>query len=243
MYDVDSIDLWLYDEDDRSYTFTIETSTDKSNWTMAVDYSQMPSKSWQRNMTFIPRAAKYVRVIGLSNSKNKWFHPLYLGVRSSKQRLLDEAVLNLPLQKDLLDHTSVTHHEVKLIGDASVVAFEGVSCAFFPGKSCLQIQHNDCFDFDAAKGFTISAWVYQQENRSQRFVDKCRANTPHGWTFDNHPSDVIRLCGKKNTASNTKTSGPSYQCLIAMAPLDSTLMAKKTTLCHSLYRKIQSCPS
>lgn len=59
--------MLLYDLDGRHYTYRIETSTDGKDWEPAVDKSAGEWSGWQGD-AFTPRAARFLRLTGLSNS-------------------------------------------------------------------------------------------------------------------------------------------------------------------------------
>ncbi|CAK9301887.1 unnamed protein product [Gordionus sp. m RMFG-2023] len=70
---VSSFRLLLWDCDDRSYKYHIQTSIDQVNWEMVVDKSNEPCKSWQ-NLNFKPRPVIFIRIEGTHNTANEVFH-------------------------------------------------------------------------------------------------------------------------------------------------------------------------
>ncbi len=65
--------LLLWDCDDRSYSYCIETSLDQSNWTMCADKRNEACRSWQV-FVFPPRPVSFVRITGTHNTANEVFH-------------------------------------------------------------------------------------------------------------------------------------------------------------------------
>ena len=64
------IETLLWDLDDRTFTYRIETSSDGVEWDLAVDKSDGAWSSWQVD-TFSARSAKHIRFTGLSNSSGQ----------------------------------------------------------------------------------------------------------------------------------------------------------------------------
>lgn len=69
-YYIGSLRLLLWDCDDRTYCFYIETSTNQKDWEMAVDKRHEQLKSWQQ-FTFNPRAVVFIKIVGTYNTANE----------------------------------------------------------------------------------------------------------------------------------------------------------------------------
>ena len=69
-YVINSMRLLLWDCDDRTYCFYIETSTNQKNWDIAVDKRNEHLRSWQ-TFTFNPRPVTFVRIVGTYNTANE----------------------------------------------------------------------------------------------------------------------------------------------------------------------------
>ncbi|CAF3345197.1 unnamed protein product [Rotaria sp. Silwood1] len=67
------IRLLLWDCDNRSYSYYIETSYDNLTWTKAVDKQTIACKSWEI-LTFSPRIVVFIRICGTHNTANEVFH-------------------------------------------------------------------------------------------------------------------------------------------------------------------------
>ena len=65
--------LLLWDCDDRSYSYYIEVSNNKSDWELVFDRSKQPCKSWQ-HITFPRRPFVMIRIVGTHNTANEVFH-------------------------------------------------------------------------------------------------------------------------------------------------------------------------
>lgn len=65
--------LLLWDCDNRSYGYFIETSLDQSNWFMVADKRNDECRSWQV-VVFKPRPVSFIRITGTHNTANEVFH-------------------------------------------------------------------------------------------------------------------------------------------------------------------------
>lgn len=72
-YYLSSCNMLLWDCDERSYSFYIESSIDQKDWDLIVDKRESLLKSWQ-HLTFSPRPIVYIRIVGTYNSVNEIFH-------------------------------------------------------------------------------------------------------------------------------------------------------------------------
>lgn len=73
VYKLSYIQFLLWDQNDRFYRYTIETSVDGKKWEKLIDRSEGKWRSWQQ-IEFKPKNIKYVRINGLYNSINNGFH-------------------------------------------------------------------------------------------------------------------------------------------------------------------------
>ena len=91
-YVIDSMRLLLWDCDNRSYSYYIETSLDQTNWTVCVDKRNETCSSWQV-LVFPPRAMSFIRIVGTHNTANEVFHCVHFECPCEKetlQRYLDQ---------------------------------------------------------------------------------------------------------------------------------------------------------
>ena len=72
-YLISSMRILLWDCDERTYSFYIETSVNETDWEMVVDKKNERLQSWQ-SFTFEPRPITYIRIVGTYNSANEIFH-------------------------------------------------------------------------------------------------------------------------------------------------------------------------
>ncbi|XP_066254986.1 BTB/POZ domain-containing protein 9-like [Euwallacea similis] len=72
-YIISSLKLLLWDCDDRSYSYYIESSVNIWEWEMVVDNTRENCKSWQV-IRFPPRAVVFIRIVGTHNTANEVFH-------------------------------------------------------------------------------------------------------------------------------------------------------------------------
>lgn len=69
-YHIGSLRMLLWDCDDRTYSFYIQTSTNAQNWEMAVDKQKEHLRSWQQ-FTFEPRPVVFFKIVGTYNTANE----------------------------------------------------------------------------------------------------------------------------------------------------------------------------
>lgn len=86
-YYLSSCRILLWDCDERSYSFFIESSIDQKNWDVIVDKRNAQLKSWQ-HMTFTPRPIVYIRIVGTFNSVNEIFHIVHFETPSHDPKFL-----------------------------------------------------------------------------------------------------------------------------------------------------------
>lgn len=69
-YMIDSIRLLLWDCDARSYSYYIETSVDRREWTRVADRTDQLCQSWQI-IAFKPLAVVFIAIVGTHNTANE----------------------------------------------------------------------------------------------------------------------------------------------------------------------------
>lgn len=69
-YIISSLRLLLWDCDDRSYSYYIESSVNIWDWEMVVDRTRENCKSWQV-VRFPPRPVVFIRIVGTHNTANE----------------------------------------------------------------------------------------------------------------------------------------------------------------------------
>jgi BTB/POZ domain-containing protein 9 len=72
-YLIDSFRILLWDCDERTYSFYIETSVNETDWEMVVDKKNERLQSWQ-SFNFEARPITYIKIVGTFNSANEIFH-------------------------------------------------------------------------------------------------------------------------------------------------------------------------
>ncbi|CAH8680767.1 unnamed protein product [Schistosoma rodhaini] len=70
---VNTIRMQLWDQDLRSYSYTIDVSLDQSTWHRIVDYQNYMCRSWQ-TLYFPSRVIHFIRITGTRNTFNRTFH-------------------------------------------------------------------------------------------------------------------------------------------------------------------------
>ncbi|KAL3287749.1 hypothetical protein HHI36_002213 [Cryptolaemus montrouzieri] len=83
-YIVSSLRLLLWDCDERSYSYYIETSVDVWSWETLVDNTRENCRSWQ-DITFTPRPVLFIKIVGTNNSANEVFHCVHLECPSHQE--------------------------------------------------------------------------------------------------------------------------------------------------------------
>ena len=89
-YILGSMRLLLWDCDDRSYSYYIETSWDGQNWHMVCDKRQEACKSWQ-NVTFPKRPVVFIKIVGTHNTANEVFHCVHFEAPSEVVKRISSA--------------------------------------------------------------------------------------------------------------------------------------------------------
>lgn len=90
-YLISSFRILLWDCDDRTYSFYIETSVNETDWEIVVDKKHERLQSWQ-SFTFEQRAITYIRIVGTYNSANEIFHIVHFECPNQAE---DKSVANL----------------------------------------------------------------------------------------------------------------------------------------------------
>ena len=72
-YLIGNFRILLWDCDERTYSFYIETSINETDWDLVVDKRNERLQSWQ-SFNFEPRIISYIRIVGTFNSANEIFH-------------------------------------------------------------------------------------------------------------------------------------------------------------------------
>ncbi|XP_034107142.1 BTB/POZ domain-containing protein 9 [Drosophila albomicans] len=99
-YYVGSMRLLLWDCDDRTYSYYIETSTNRKNWQTVVDKRTEKARSWQ-NLHFAPRPIVFIRIVGTRNTANEIFHCVHLECPTQDKEFLKQiAEMNLKKEQN-----------------------------------------------------------------------------------------------------------------------------------------------
>lgn len=72
-YLISSFRILLWDYDERTYSFYIETSVNETDWELIVNKKNERLQSWQA-FSFDPRPITFIRITGTYNSANEIFH-------------------------------------------------------------------------------------------------------------------------------------------------------------------------
>lgn len=110
-YVLSSMRLLLWDCDNRSYSYCIETSIDQSTWTMVADKRNEACRSWQV-LTFPAKPVSFIRITGTHNTANEVFHCVHFEApceESALQRHLDEqsTVVKTPIKLELTNGSDI----------------------------------------------------------------------------------------------------------------------------------------
>lgn len=107
-YIISTMRLLLWDCDDRTYSFYIETSVNKKDWEMVVDKRQEQARSWQ-NFSFSPRPVVFIRIVGTGNTANEIFHCVHLECPSEDQNFLLQLEKEKQKEKEKLAETATSN--------------------------------------------------------------------------------------------------------------------------------------
>jgi BTB/POZ domain-containing protein 9 len=101
-YYIGSMRLLLWDCDERTYSFYIETSTNMKTWEMAVDRRNDQLRSFN-NFTFQPRPVVFVKIAGTNNTANEIFHLVHLELPWQEEKPDSDSSVEKPSgSKDLI---------------------------------------------------------------------------------------------------------------------------------------------
>lgn len=92
-YLINSMRILLWDCDNRSYSYFVETSLDQANWTIVADKRNEACRSWQV-LIFPARPVSFIRITGTHNTANEVFHCVHF------ECPCDSDVLNRYLEQD-----------------------------------------------------------------------------------------------------------------------------------------------
>jgi BTB/POZ domain-containing protein 9 len=90
-YWISSMRLLLWDCDDRSYSYHIETSLNNRDWQMAVNRDNELCRSWQNIVLDEPRPVVFVRIVGVHNTANEVFHCVHFECPSLEALATEES--------------------------------------------------------------------------------------------------------------------------------------------------------
>ncbi|KAH8396295.1 hypothetical protein KR222_007660, partial [Zaprionus bogoriensis] len=111
-YYIGSMRLLLWDCDDRTYSFYIETSTNRKNWQMVVDKRNEKARSWQ-NFHFAPRPIVFIRIVGTRNTANEIFHCVHLECPTQDKSYLKKvAELNKEREQEQQQQQSMLEDDI-----------------------------------------------------------------------------------------------------------------------------------
>ncbi|XP_017853063.1 BTB/POZ domain-containing protein 9 isoform X2 [Drosophila busckii] len=137
-YYVGSMRLLLWDCDDRTYSFYIETSTNRKNWQMVVDKRNENVRSWQ-NFHFKPRPIVYIRIVGTRNTANEIFHCVHLECPTQDKTYLKKIA---EIKKER-DREKSQETEVKLDEEiASTSGLAGTQLDFSASSELLELKND-----------------------------------------------------------------------------------------------------
>lgn len=77
VYMMNHIKFLLWDKDNRSYSYYVECSVDRTTWTRVADYTKFLCRSWQ-NLHFKSCPVRYIKLVGTHNTANTVFHVVEL---------------------------------------------------------------------------------------------------------------------------------------------------------------------
>ncbi|XP_017116120.1 BTB/POZ domain-containing protein 9 [Drosophila elegans] len=133
-YHVGSMRLLLWDCDDRTYSFYIETSTNRKDWQMVVDRRNDKARSWQ-NFHFTPRPVVFIRIVGTRNTANEIFHCVHLECPTQDKCYLKKiADMEREREKDKVKERETEKKVVKPEEDDNTASTSVASIAA-PGES------------------------------------------------------------------------------------------------------------
>ena len=146
-----SFRLLLWDCDDRSYSYYVEVSNNKTDWELVWDRSKQPCKSWQ-HITFPRRPLVMIRIVGTHNTANEVFHcvhfesPAVTNVPKSSHHSDSEALIedqNDETDEEADIEAGIEANEVKsydVLNDGKDDAFSHVSIHSSPSSNAGSVS-------------------------------------------------------------------------------------------------------
>lgn len=104
-YIISSLRLLLWDCDERSYSYYIESSVNIWDWEMIVDKTRESCKSWQ-TIRFSPRPVVFIRIVGTHNTANEVFHCVHFECPSCDKEDLNKWTSSSKSSSDLVNTVS-----------------------------------------------------------------------------------------------------------------------------------------
>ncbi|KAF5292804.1 hypothetical protein FQA39_LY13849 [Lamprigera yunnana] len=98
-YIISSLRLLLWDCDDRSYSYYIESSVNIWDWEIVVDKTRESCKSWQV-IRFSPRPVIFIRIVGTHNTANEVFHCVHFECPSCDKEDLNKWAVPSPISSN-----------------------------------------------------------------------------------------------------------------------------------------------
>ncbi|EDW66145.1 BTB/POZ domain-containing protein 9 [Drosophila virilis] len=132
-YYVGSMRLLLWDCDDRTYSFYIETSTNRKNWQIVVDKRNEKARSWQ-NFHFTPRPIVFIRIVGTRNTANEIFHCVHLECPTQDENYLKK----IAEQKKEREREQSLELEDEIASTSRAAAALSLSQVVFPAAAGLR---------------------------------------------------------------------------------------------------------
>ena len=131
---INRINMLLWDQDERAYSYYIDVSMDQKDWSRVVYHTRFHCRSWQY-LYFPQRVVNFIRVVGTHNTVNKVFHVVTLEAMFTEQiETLDLGVI-------------VPKTNVATL-DASALVIEGVA------RTRNALLNGDTSNYDWDKGYT-----------------------------------------------------------------------------------------
>ena len=104
---IDTINLYLWDKDNRFYYYRIYVSKDNKDWMKVSDKSNSPCRGLQ-SVNVEQKKARYIKVECLYNSNNRGFHIVQIEVFGESETSIEKKdKSHTPTQSDIINNFNV----------------------------------------------------------------------------------------------------------------------------------------
>jgi len=211
IYNINQLDLLLWDLDDRYYQYYVEVSQDNLNWDRVVDRTSGENRSWQY-LDIGSNDVKYIKIVGTHNSVSSWFHVVELKAYNKTQSISPKPSADVALSSKGAITLSGTNPSSIIDGDiVNYDAKNGFTYAYNNNPIVIEldqvynINQLDLLLWDLDDRYYQYYVEVSQDNQNWAKVVDRTSGENRSWQFLNIPDmDVkyIKIVGTNGSASS-----------------------------------------